>query len=94
MAEKGFKRFLPSFITLAFELYEHWRRDAKQSNNIKKLDKTNDKLSTIEHMLVRLEKKIQTNRDLVDRLRFLLLFSWLINVLLVIIILLKVFCLI
>jgi transcriptional regulator of heat shock response len=94
MADKGFKRFLPSFITIAFELMEHWKRDSAHNNNIKKLDKTNEQLGTIEHMLVRLEKKIQTNRELVDRLKTMLFVSMAANMLLLIVIFLKVFCVI
>jgi len=94
MAEKNFKRFLPSFITIIFELMEHWRRDASHNSNIKKLDKTAEQLGTIEHMLVRLEKKIQTNRDLVDKLRIYLIVSVVANLFLLIIILARVFGLI
>jgi hypothetical protein len=91
MAEKSYKRYLPSFITIVFELLEHWKRDAAHNSNIRKLDKTADQLGTIENMLVRLEKKIQHNRDLVDRLKFMLFISMAANLLLLIVILLKVF---
>ena len=94
MAEKNYKRFLPSFLTIVFELLEHWRRDASHSSNIKKLDKTTEQLGTIEHMLVRLEKKIQTNRELVDKLKVYLLASVVANLFLLIIILARVFGLI
>lgn len=94
MAEKSYKRFLPSFITILFELLEHWKRDAAHNSNIRKLDKTADQLGTIENMLVRLEKKIQYNRDLVDKLKFMLYISMAANLLLLIVILLKVFSLI
>ena len=94
MADKGFKRFLPSFITIAFELMEHLKRDTAHNSNIKKLDKTNEQLGIIEHMLVRLEKKIQTNRELVDKLKMVVFYSMGVNLLLLIVIFLKVFCLI
>jgi hypothetical protein len=90
MAEKGYKKFIPSFLTILFELVEHWRRDAVHNNNIKKLNKTAEQLGTIENMLVRLEKKIQNSRDLVDRLRMYLFFSMTVNFVLLIVILLKV----
>ncbi len=94
MAEKNFKRYLPSFITIVFELMEHWKRDAAHNSNIKKLDKTTEQLGTIENMLVRLEKKIQYNRDLVSRLSFLLYISIAANLVFFALILLKVFTLI
>ncbi len=91
MADKGFKRFLPSFITIAFELMEHWKRDSAHNSNIKKLDKTSEQLGTIEHMLVRLEKKIQTNREMVDKLKSVLFISMATNLFLLIIIFLRIF---
>jgi hypothetical protein len=63
MAAKGFNRFLPAFIPLAFEVMRHLRRDSSHNNNIKKYDKTSEKLSTIEHLMVRLEKKTQADRE-------------------------------
>jgi type II secretory pathway component PulF len=91
VADKGFKRFLPSFITIAFELMEHWKRDSAHNNNIKKLDKTSEQLGTIEHMLVRLEKKIQTNREMVDKLKTVLFFSMAANLFLLLVVFLRIF---
>lgn len=90
MFEKGFKNFMPSFITIAFELMEHWKRDSAHNNNIKKLNKHNEQLGVIEHMLVRLEKKIQTNRDLVDKLKTQIYLCSAVNFAVLLVILLKV----
>jgi hypothetical protein len=70
MPDKNYKKFLPSFIVLLFELLSHWKRDFSHNNNIKKIDKTSEQLGTIENLLVRLEKKIQHNRDMLDKLIF------------------------
>jgi type II secretory pathway component PulF len=91
MPEKNYKKFLPSFLILFFELLSHWKRDFSHNNNLKKMDKTAEQLGTIEHMLVRLEKKIQYNRDLVDKLKTTLYFSMAVNLILLIVIFLKVF---
>jgi len=40
-----------------------FRRDTNHNQNIKKNDKSQEKLGTIEHLLLRLEKKVQFNRD-------------------------------
>ena len=90
MSDKGFKRFLPSFITIAFELMEHWKRDKTHNSNIKKLNKTAEQLGVIEHMLVRLEKKIQSNRELVDKLKFQIYLCSGVNFAVLLVILLKV----
>lgn len=63
MADKGFKRFIPTFIPLFLELLRHLKRDSNHNNNIKKFDKTQEKLSSVEHLLVRLEKKVIQQRD-------------------------------
>jgi hypothetical protein len=94
MAEKKIKKFLPSVFLLLFELVSHWKRDFSHNTNIKKIDKTTEQLGTIEHMLVRLEKKIQQNRDMVDKLKAQLMISMTINLILLIVILIKVFSII
>ncbi|MDD4309913.1 MAG: hypothetical protein PHO32_05990 [Candidatus Cloacimonetes bacterium] len=60
---KGLSRFIPTFIPLVFELVRHFKRDTSHNQNIRKNDKTQDKLATMEHLMVRLEKKVQLNRD-------------------------------
>lgn len=63
MGEKSFKRYFPAFIPFAFELIRHFRRDSSHNTDIKKFDKSQEKLGTIEHLLVRLEKKMIEHRD-------------------------------
>ncbi len=58
MAQK-FKRFIPTFIPLLFEVIRHFRRDSAHDRNIKKFDKSREQLSTIEHLLVKLEKNVK-----------------------------------
>jgi hypothetical protein len=68
MAISGFRRFMPTFIPLAFELFRHFKRDMAHNGNIRKTDKTSEKMATMEHLLVRLEKKIQNNRETFERI--------------------------
>ncbi|MCB5271169.1 MAG: hypothetical protein LHW56_04915 [Candidatus Cloacimonetes bacterium] len=63
MAKLGLSRFMPAFIPLMFEVFRHFKRDLSHNDNIRKTDKSAEKMATIEHMLVRLERKIQNNRD-------------------------------
>ncbi|MGI6197924.1 MAG: hypothetical protein ACOYIS_02185 [Candidatus Cloacimonadaceae bacterium] len=62
MASK-FKRFIPTFIPLMFEVLRHFRRDSAHDRNIKKFDKSQEKLSTIEHLVVKLEKNVKDQRE-------------------------------
>jgi len=63
MAGKLLNRFMPAFIPLVFEVMRHFRRDTSHNSDIKKFDKSQEKLGTIEHLLVRLEKKMISHRD-------------------------------
>ncbi len=90
MFDKGIKRFLPPFLLIAYQLMNHWKRNLAHNHNIRKIDNTAEQLGTIEHMLVRLEKKIQLNKEMVDKLKFMLVFSMSLNFVLLIVILLKV----
>lgn len=88
---KLLNRFIPTFIPLVFELVRHFKRDTNHNQNIRKSDKTVEKLGTLEHMMVRLEKKVQFNRDFYSK-SFNQLRLWLaLNSILLIAILVKVF---
>ena len=63
MAGSMFKKFIPAFIPLAYELVRQVRRNSSHNSDIKKFDKAGEQLNTIEHLIVRLEKKVQSNRD-------------------------------
>ncbi len=63
MEKPGLSRFMPAFIPLLFELFRQFRRNVSHDESIRKTDKSAEKLATIEHMMVRLERKVQHNRD-------------------------------
>lgn len=63
----SFARFIPAFIPLVYEVAKHMRRDVNHNQNIKKNDKTTEQLGTLEHMMMRLERKVQNNRDIYQK---------------------------
>ena len=73
----SFKRFIPTFIPLAYEVIKHLRRNNNHNQNIRKTDKTAEKIGTLEHLMVRLEKKVQNNREVYEK-HFAQLRWWLI----------------
>ena len=91
MASKGIKSFMPAFIPLAFELFRHFKRDVNHNGNIRKTDKTAEKMATMEHLLVRLEKKIQNNRETYERIALRITVWLAVNSLLLIAIVVKLF---
>ncbi|MCB5277832.1 MAG: hypothetical protein WC252_00410 [Candidatus Cloacimonadaceae bacterium] len=64
----SFRRFIPAYLPLLFELIRHFKRDLNHNGNIRKADHNSEKMATIEHMLVRLEKKIQYNRETYEKI--------------------------
>ena len=62
MASK-INRFIPTFIPLAFEVLRHFKRDSAHNKDIKKFDQSREKLSTIEHLMVKLEKNVKQQRE-------------------------------
>ncbi|MDI3503726.1 MAG: hypothetical protein PWP64_662 [Candidatus Cloacimonadota bacterium] len=91
MAVSGFKRFIPTFVPFAFELMRHFIRDFNHNGNIRKNDKSGEKLATLEHMLVRLERNIQHNRESSEKIA-VRVYCWLfINSIMLVAILIKLF---
>ncbi len=91
MAGSFFKKAMPAFIPLALELMRQFKRDTTHNNNIKKFDKTDERLSTIENLVVKVEKKALANREEIRSLS-LRLQIWIgLNTALLILVALKVF---
>lgn len=61
------KKLTPTFVPIAFGIFDRLRRDWNHNGNIRKNDKNTEKLSTLEHLMVRLEKKIQFNRETFEK---------------------------
>lgn len=89
MEKPGLSRFMPAFIPILFELFRQFKRNALHDESIRKTDKSAEKLATIEHMLVRLERKIQHNRDTYEKIASRVMIWLIINSALLVAILVK-----
>jgi hypothetical protein len=87
----SFRRFLPAYLPLAFELFRHFKRDFSHNGNIRKADHTSEKIATVEHMLVRLEKKIQHNRETYEKIAYRIYLWLMLNSVIMIAIGIKIF---
>jgi len=67
MAETGFKRFIPALIPIVMEIIKRIKRDRNHDRDIEKIDQTQEKLSTLENLIVKMEKKTQDNRNLMEK---------------------------
>jgi len=82
---------MPAFIPLLFEVFRHFKRDLNHNDNIRKTDKSAEKLATIEHMMVRLERKIKDNRDTYEKIANRVTIWLIVNSALLVAILIKLF---
>jgi hypothetical protein len=78
-------------ISTFFDIVKHFINDMDNSRKIKKIDQYSEKFSTIEHMLIRLEKKLDDNRHYIEDLKNRLLWG---NIIIVILILFNIFIII
>lgn len=62
-------------ITMFFDMVKHFFKDFENMRKVKKIDNFADKFSGLEHMLVRLEDKIQENRYQIEDLKNRLLWG-------------------
>lgn len=84
-------KYFPAFLPVLFSLLKNFRRDWTHSSNIRKTDKTAERISTVEHMLVRLEKRIQLNRVTYEKIARRVYIWLIINSALLLAILIKLF---
>jgi uncharacterized membrane protein YvbJ len=68
-------------------MIKHFIKDFENMRKVKKIDNFAEKFSSLEHMLIRLENKIQENRKLIEDLKNRILWGNVIIVVLLLIIL-------
>lgn len=80
--------FLAGLIKAFFNLVNHFIKDFENVRKVKKIDKFSDDFSTIEHLLIRLEKKLEEQRFQIEDLKTRILWG---NIVIIILILLNIF---
>lgn len=91
MAGLTLKKLIPAFIPLALEIARHLKRDTVHNHNIRKLDNTEEKLATLENLIIKVEKKALGNREEIRALGLRLQIWLALNSLLLIAIAVKLF---
>ena len=82
---------LSGLINMFFDMIKHFMKDFENIRKVKKIDNMTDKFSSLEHMLVRLEDKIQDNRHQIEELKNRLLWG---NIFIIILVLFVIYQLI
>ena len=78
-------------VNTFFDIVKHFIKDFENVRKVKKIDKFSEEFSTLEHMLLRLEKKLDDNRHHIDDLKARLLWG---NIIIIVLILINIFHLI
>ena len=78
-------------INTFFDIVKHFINDMDNNRKLKKIDRYSEKFSTLEHMLVRLEKKMDDNRHQIEDLKNRLLWG---NIIIIVLVLVNLFHLI
>ena len=75
-------------ISMFFDIMKHFIKDFENMRKVKKIDNWGDKFSNMEHMLIRLEDKIQENRRQIDDLENRILWG---NIVIIVLLLVIIF---
>lgn len=78
--------FLSGLINIFFDMIKHFIKDFENMRKVKKIDTATEKFSALEHMLVRLEERINDNWKYTQDLKNKLLWGNVINVALLLVI--------
>ena len=78
--------FLIGLINIFFDMIKHFIKDFENMRKVKKIDTAAEKFSALEHMLIRLEERINDNWKVVEELKNKLLWGNVINILLLLVI--------
>jgi flagellar motility protein MotE (MotC chaperone) len=78
-------------VSTFFDVVKHFIKDMDNSRKLKNIDRYSEKFSTLEHMMLRLEKKLDENRHQIEDLKTRLLWG---NIIIIVLILVNLFQLI
>ncbi|MCD4817597.1 MAG: hypothetical protein K8S23_02770 [Candidatus Cloacimonetes bacterium] len=73
------------FINMFFDLIKHFIKDFENLHKVKKIDKFDKQFSTLEHLVLKLEEKMNENRRQLEDLKSRLMWGNLTIIILVII---------
>ncbi|MBN2460293.1 MAG: hypothetical protein JXB60_01700 [Candidatus Cloacimonetes bacterium] len=79
---------LTSLINALFDIIKHFIKDLENIRKVKKIDRFSEEFSTLEHLMLKLEKKMDENRYQIDDLKTRILWG---NIVIIVLLLLNLF---
>ena len=90
-AKNGTNALVSSFVAAFFDIVRHFITDFDNKQKVKKIDKYKEGLQNVEHLIVRLEDKIEINRRDLEDLKNRLLWG---NIIIIVLLLIAIYHLI
>jgi len=69
IAEKGNNLIVSGFVSAFFDIVKHFISDFDNRQKVKKIDKYQEGLQNVEHLIVRLEEKLEQHRHDIEELK-------------------------
>lgn len=82
---------LNNMISMGFDLAKHWLRDLENARKVSKIDQFSEQFGTLENLVIKLDRRVQDNIHLIDKLKLQLLWSNIVIIALLIVTLLQLF---
>jgi hypothetical protein len=79
-----------NIIKIFFDFVKHIIKDFEQSRSVSKIDKFSEEFSNLEHLVIKLDDKLQENRRMIETLKNQLLWEHLILFALIVTILIQI----
>ena len=89
--DKNSNPLISNFISLMFDLLKHFIKDFENIKKVKKIDKFDDKILTLEHLIIKLQGRLQENRMLIEDIKNRVFWG---NIVIVLLLLLNLFLII
>ncbi len=79
-----------NIIKIFFDFVKHVLKDFEQARSVSKIDKFSEEFSNLEHLVIKLDDKLQENRRMIEALKTQLLWEHLILFALIVTILIQI----
>ncbi len=88
---KSSNALVNGFVSAFFDIVKHFIRDLDNRQKVKKIDRYQEGLQNLEHLIIRLEEKIEQNRRDIEELKNRLMWG---NIIIVVLLLINLYHLI
>jgi len=89
--EKNSNPIISNLVKLFFDLMKHFIQDFENIRKVKKIDKFDNNFHNLEHLIIKMQDKIEKNRMLLDEMKNRIFWG---NIIIIILLMLNLFLII